>query len=220
MVARNRQTRADQKMARRRRRTALSLANIVKTILFLALIAVIVWWLEQTNRQVFVGRAWVVDGDTIIIDREKLRLSGIDAPEIAQSCTRSGKPWPCGREAKKALRKLALRGDFQCTTEGLDRYERWLATCSVQGANVNRTLVRNGWAVNYGGYGPYGGEETLAQNEKVGIWQGQFDQPQNWRRLNRSDAALVQGAQHKGIDVITNRARGLWRSLSKTWSER
>ena len=178
--------------------------DVIITITFLLIVAVAVSWLNARNPQAFVGKAWVVDGDTIVIDDENLRLSGIDAPEMSQICTRKNIPWECGVESKSALIKMLRGREVRCNSGGLDRYDRWLVVCDVDGNDINAALVKNGWAIDYGGYAR---EEAIARRAKAGIWQGVFENPQEWRRANRGDASN-----------LPSRNTGLWRKLSMWWS--
>ena len=77
--------------------------NFLITITFFAMLFAIIVWLDNSNSKQFEGRAFVIDGDTIVLAGEKLRLMGIDAPELAQSCTMNGGNWPCGQASKRAL---------------------------------------------------------------------------------------------------------------------
>ena len=160
--------------------------SLLITFIFFAVLAGIVAWLENGNPTRFEGRARVLDGDTILLGGEKLRLAGIDAPEMSQICVLSGADWRCGEASKQALRDLIGRMEIYCVGQGRDQYDRWLATCHTDGQNINVWLVKQGWAVDYGGYA---GEEGEARRNRVGLWRSTFDYPQDWRRLNRSDAS-------------------------------
>ena len=115
-----------------------------------------------------------------------MRLTGIDAPEIGQTCTKQGLEWACGRASRTALRNYLRRRHVECKSSGTDQYDRWLVTCSVEGVEINSWIVTNGWAVDFGGYAR---EEGVARRNKAGIWQGEFENPQEWRRANRGDAS-------------------------------
>jgi endonuclease YncB( thermonuclease family) len=131
-----------------------------------------------------VGRAYVIDGDTVDIAGRRIRLEGIDAPESDQTCTDvRGQPWPCGRAATREL-KLYLAGrELTCTSTALDRYRRVLAVCTVAGGtDINAWMVRQGWAVAYGFSSAYRSEQDEAQAGKRGIWAGTFTAPSEWRR--------------------------------------
>jgi len=136
-------------------------------------------------RSPFVGRARVIDGDTVDISGARIRLEGIDALESNQSCTDSkGQAWPCGRTATDELRAHVGGRELTCRSSGLDRYHRHLAVCSLpDGSDVNAWMVRQGWAVATGFLKTYGTEEAEAEAAKRGIWAGRFMPPVQWRRL-------------------------------------
>jgi endonuclease YncB( thermonuclease family) len=131
------------------------------------------------------GRGAVVDGDTLRLAGERVRLLGLDAPERAQTCTdASGAAWACGEAARSYLRLLLGAGDITCTPTGRDRYERLLARCAGAGADLGGQVVRAGLAVPDGGYGA---EAAAAAAAKAGIWAGHFTPPAEWRRDQRQD---------------------------------
>lgn len=106
------------------------------------------------------GFARVIDGDTLRLNGERIRLIGIDAPEMAQTCkTATGRTWLCGQAARERLAVLASRGKAYCVAQGRDRYGRTLAACSSPGAgDFGETLVREGLALSY-----YGNTYLLAE---------------------------------------------------------
>jgi endonuclease YncB( thermonuclease family) len=125
------------------------------------------------------GRAYAVDGDTIRIGGTNIRLTGFDAVELDQLCTRDGKDWPCGGEARDYMAGLLRNGDATCLSEGRDRYRRELARCDVRGRDLGDAMVRAGWAVADMQYALALAEARL---ERRGIWAGRFDDPAEWRR--------------------------------------
>ena len=138
----------------------------------------------------FIGRASVIDGDTIEISGEGIRLHGIDAPESWQICKdANNKPYRCGKIAADALdRFLAKSRPTICEARGRDRYRRVVADCSrSDGVLVNAWLVEQGYAVDWVRYsrGEYAEEQRSAQKAKRGIWQGPFDMPYEARAKNR-----------------------------------
>lgn len=130
------------------------------------------------------GQARVVDGDTIWIGETKIRLHGIDAPEMKQTCrTRNGKEQRCGVLAKRALEKLVRRGKVTCKGETRDRYKRLLAVCYVGFYNINEQMVAAGWALAYRKYSKdYVRIESAAKALRKGIWLTEFVEPWEWRR--------------------------------------
>ena len=134
------------------------------------------------------GRASVIDGDTIEIHAERIRLEGVDAPESGQSCTdTAGNAWPCGQRAAFALADHIGQKPVHCISSGKDRYRRSLATCDLSGENLNRWLVANGWAVAYRRYSEsYVSDEAIAQEQKRGIWSGTFIMPWDYRHQKKS----------------------------------
>ena len=106
--------------------------------------------------QPLVANERIIDADTIEISGEKIRLSGIDAPELNQTCKDSSeRVYKCGTEAKKKLSDLVksmLGYPIKCHFTGKDTYGRLIGECSVKNININSWLVRNGWALAYRKY--------------------------------------------------------------------
>lgn len=130
------------------------------------------------------GIATVFDADTIGVQGARLRLQGIDAPEYAQDCGTRERSWHCGRDSIAALRRHLDGHSLDCLVVGTDRYQRGLAHCRIAGDrgddDLNRWLVRSGWAVSYGD--DYLAEELLAERERAGLWRDAFERPSQWRR--------------------------------------
>jgi endonuclease YncB( thermonuclease family) len=119
------------------------------------------------------GNARVIDGDTISIGQARVRLEGVDAPEVGQTCRgKAGASWPCGSAAATALEKLIAGNPLRCDRRGLDKYGRTLAVCFVRGRDINAEMVRQGHAWAFVKYSSsYVKEEATARAEKRGIWQ-------------------------------------------------
>lgn len=126
------------------------------------------------------GRARVTDGDTIRLGDDRIRLKGIDAPEMDQSCSRDGRSYRCGDTARRALVDMVAGATVQCRSSGRDRYRRILARCTVNGSDIGARMVEEGWAVSYGR--DYERQERQARDRGLGIWAGPFERPQEWRR--------------------------------------
>ena len=128
------------------------------------------------------GPARVVDGDTIRVDGRAVRLSGIDAPELAQLCGGAS----CGVAARAALRRLTFSKTITCVEETRDRYKRIVARCVADGVDLAAAMTRSGHALAYRQYGSaYVAEERQAQLAQVGMWAGEFQAPWDWRRAKR-----------------------------------
>ena len=134
--------------------------------------------------RVLEGRAIATDGDSIRIDSTRIRLKGIDAPELEQRCQRGGKPYSCGEMARDALLSLVLRNQVRCRSAGRDKYKRVLAKCFVGDVDLGSRMVAFGWALGYGDYAP---QERAAMAQRAGFWAGSFDTPRDWRRLHPMD---------------------------------
>ena len=130
------------------------------------------------------GPPRVLDGDTIDIRGQRIRLHGIDAPEADQTCLDANRlRYPCGAIATRALSAIISRNTIRCVTRDTDRYGRSIAQCFVNGTDIGATLVRTGMAVAYRQYSQsYVHEENSARDAGAGIWSGTFDFPWNWRR--------------------------------------
>lgn len=124
------------------------------------------------------GSAQAIDGDSLRLNGEEIRLEGIDAPELRQTCERQGRSVACGREAKRFLENLIGQGKVSCQPTGIDRYDRILARCMVAGQSINALMVQEGMAIAYGDYET---QEHAAKAAKRGLWAGFFETPSAWR---------------------------------------
>lgn len=158
--------------------------------LLLAMMLTAAWfygeWSDQRRSVIIAGqKLYVVDGDSFVVGMRKLRLDGIDAPELKQTCKDAQNiEWPCGRAARAALEQLLLDGGLSCTAEVQDRYARSVAACrSISIPDIAAAQVNNGMAVTheFNGMRDYGSEEDSARRQKRGIWRGTFESPEEWR---------------------------------------
>lgn len=125
----------------------------------------------------------VIDGDTIEVDGERVRLLGIDAPEDDQICGIDGASFSCGDAATSKLQELIGQRQIECVGDDRDRYGRLIAICSVDGRDVGQEMVRSGWAVAFTKYSDeYVMEEREAQRAGRGLWQSTFQSPERWRK--------------------------------------
>lgn len=131
-----------------------------------------------------VGRASVIDGDTIEIRGQRIRLWGVDAPEGRQTCERSGQTYRCGTEAANALDGMIAGRNVACAPRGRpDRYQRMVAVCSVGGQDIGGWMVEQGRAVDFPPYSrsAYARQQGQAQDARRGVWAGAFQMPWEWR---------------------------------------
>ena len=129
------------------------------------------------------GRATVIDGDTIEMRGQRIRLFGIDSPESAQLCQANQKTCRCGQQAALALADRIGERTVRCQERDRDRYGRTVAVCYVGGEDLDRWMVRQGWAVAFRKYSlDYVDAENDAREARRGIWQGEFEMPWDWRK--------------------------------------
>jgi endonuclease YncB( thermonuclease family) len=134
------------------------------------------------------GRAAVIDGDTIIIASQHIRLYAIDAPEKSQLCaTGDGAQTACGQEAAAYLREIIGRKHVSCApVTPADQYGRIVARCAVKGQDLGRSMVQAGHALAYRRYGrDYIEDENQAREQMRGLWAGQFEAPWTWRHKHQ-----------------------------------
>lgn len=170
----------------------------------LGLLALVAARLDRVETRQAVGSAVVNDGDSLTISGQRIRLRGIDAPEYAQVCNKDGAGYRCGQMARSALVDLIAARPVTCTGWERDRYDRLLATCVAGAVELNRTLVREGWAV---AYGDFESEERMARDSRSGLWAGEFERPRLWRD---SHGGMVESA-HDVFGAIMNGLRAIFR---------
>ena len=128
----------------------------------------------------------VVDGDTIHLNGEKIRFTGIDTPELKQTCIKEGFIDPCGVTAKEILIVKIGDNKVECISEGKDQYKRTLAECFVNGESLSSHLVRSGYAFAYRKYSKkYIPDEDFAKANQVGMWSMDFQYPWDYRKALR-----------------------------------
>lgn len=132
----------------------------------------------------------VIDGDTIeLVDSNiKIRLLGIDTPELKQQCLKSNNfITECGHLAKNKIQELIGNNIVKCSKNRFDRYRRLLAYCYVNDLNLNLELVKQGYAYAYSNSNViFKLHEIVARIFRKGLWQGEFQDPKVWRKKNRA----------------------------------
>jgi endonuclease YncB( thermonuclease family) len=128
------------------------------------------------------GVASIVDGDTLEIYGQRIRLYGIDAPEDCQTCEdASGQTWRCGQRAALGLQDLIGHRTVSCDERNLDRYGRMAGRSRVGGLDINLWLVAQGLAPAYRQYSrDYVAAEDRARAAGPGMWVGRLEPPWEW----------------------------------------
>ena len=127
----------------------------------------------------------VIDGDTIHLKGEKIRFTGIDTPELKQTCIKEGIENKCGVTAKQILINKIGNNTVECISQGKDRYKRTLAECFVNNESLSSYLVRSGYAFAYRKYSKkFIEDENYAKINQLGMWSMKFDYPWDFRKNN------------------------------------
>ena len=136
----------------------------------------------------FSGKISVIDGDSIRVGEKEVRLFGIDAPEYSQTCFNAKKQeYNCGHISREFLFKLANKKEANCFYAEKDKYDRYLSKCSIDKLSINEEIIKNGMAVIYNfteADEKMKNLEAEAKTKKLGIWQGAFQLPREYRKEN------------------------------------
>ena len=133
----------------------------------------------------FADSLRVVDGDTIVLNGEKIRFTGIDTPELKQTCLQDDQELDCGMTAKMLLVKKIGNNTPECIREGKDVYKRTLAECFINGESLSSFLVRSGYAFAYRKYSKkFIKDEDFAKANKLGMWAMTFQYPWDFRKAS------------------------------------
>jgi endonuclease YncB( thermonuclease family) len=152
-----------------------------KNPIFLTSILSLVFLL--TFNQVKSQELKIVDGDTIYLNGEKIRFSGIDTPELKQTCIKDGTKNTCGITAKQMLINKIGNNIVECISEGKDQYKRTLAECFVNNESLSSYLVRSGYAFAYRRYSKkFIIDEDYAKSNQLGMWSMKFVYPWDYRK--------------------------------------
>ena len=127
----------------------------------------------------------IIDGDTIHLNNEKIRFTGIDTPELKQTCNKNSEIIYCGIKARQLLIDKIGKDKVICVREGKDQYKRTLAECFINDLSLSSYLVKSGYAFAYRKYSKkFISEEDFARFNKLGMWSMKFEYPWDWRKKN------------------------------------
>ena len=168
------------------------LNQILVSLIFIILIYLKSISFAQT-KELISKNISVIDGDTILLDNNKIRFSGIDAPESyfrgkRQVCLQNEKKIFCGEEAKKKLIQKIGKRIVKCVPEkDRDFYNRILAECFIKSESLSIYMVKNGYAFDYPRYSKkkFATFQNFAKENKLGMWKMKFEFPWIWRKKNR-----------------------------------
>tara|TARA_B100002052_G_scaffold296179_1_gene324072 strand:- start:221 stop:730 length:510 start_codon:yes stop_codon:yes gene_type:complete len=146
----------------------------------------------SAEEKIISGKAKITDGDTIVINQSKIRFFGIDAPEKKQICKKNylkflifnfKKNYECGKVSSIKLKNKIKGKNIRCVVKKKDKYKRYLGICYLGKEDLSSWLVKNGYAVAYQKYSKkYLLDEQYAKNNTLGLWDGTFLRPEEWRR--------------------------------------
>jgi endonuclease YncB( thermonuclease family) len=163
--------------------------NTMRTIL-----AVLALLLAATSAlaQSVSGTVTVKDGDSLLVGGVEVRVWGIDAPEGNQACGLPDKPWHCGSAATEVMRQLAEGKHANCERKDVDRYQRVVARCYVDGVDLSSAMVEGGHALAFRRYSlDYVPHEDRARLAGRGMWAGPFMAPWDWRAMKRARPTMA-----------------------------
>ena len=140
---------------------------------------------QPISAETLSGPAIAVDGDTLDMTGQRIRLLHIDAPESAQTCRRADADWSCGASASAGLAELVAGASVQCSSAKRDVYDRLLATCRAESFDVAELLLGHGLAIaDHNAPEHYLMAEARAKGAKLGLWASEFQTPADWRKAN------------------------------------
>ena len=140
------------------------------------------------NTEMTVQISDITDGDSLRAGSLRLRLFGIDAPELQQTCqSAEGEDYACGIVARNRMRDIVPIGTYlRCTHMDTDRYKRLIVACANQKGDIAEQLIAEGFAIAHRYYSKrYVPAELHARKNRLGLWAGTFQDPYEYRRAQR-----------------------------------
>lgn len=168
----------------------------MRVFLLLMSVAALSAPIGEAKAQIIYGNPNAVDGDTLDFGGGRVRLFGIDAPERSQTCQRASGAWECGADATALLASLIEGRRVQCEKRDTDRYGRPVAICSAGGIDLSEAMARTGFAIALERFSTdYVAMAEQARTARLGIWEGTFQEPAEFRAKDR--AYLAETAEYE-----------------------
>lgn len=166
------------------------------------------------------GPARAADGDSLDLSGISVRLFGVDAPELAQSCERGGASWACGKQAASKLASLVAGTPVMCEQKDIDDYGRIVATCRAGSVDLGGALVDAGLAVALPHFSDrYVAAEARARAAGLGIWNGKFQMPADYRAAHPRPGRRMPGVLRDAAPVRAPVPAGVYfRNCKEAWA--
>ena len=161
------------------------------------------------GEQVFSGAIEVIDGDTFDVGHTRLRLYGVDAPEIGQTCTNAGgAAWDCGTWVRDQVRARFEGQKARCEEVVQDLYGCSVARCTLRGKDMGRVLVQEGLALAHRKYSmAYDLDEKGAVVAGRGLHAHVMARPEEYRRAVRAERVAQKPAPDPACAIKGNISR-------------
>jgi endonuclease YncB( thermonuclease family) len=164
------------------------------------------------HAQTYVGQAVAVDGDTLDMTGQRVRLFGVDAVELGQTCDRAGpdgaEAWRCGEDARAQLGELVAGKMVACETRDVDVYGRVVAVCRAGRVDLSQAMAWAGFAVALEDFSrAYVPAVEAARAQRTGIWASEFAEPGAWRAANPGEQPPVRAVRREADDAVHPAAR-------------
>lgn len=154
------------------------------------------------NYPATTGISRVVSGDTLTLNNRVIKLFGVAAPDISQTCAdASGRGYKCGQQAIAWLSSWLADNEIKCHVLGQDDRGVLTAVCMLGPYDIGAALINAGWAVadtrQTQVYVPY---QNQALTNKRGLWQGEFYMPWDWEKIQarKANVKVIRSKKSSG----------------------
>ena len=118
---------------------------------------------------------------------------------------------------EELLESLVENKEIKCKQKNIDKYKRIIATCYIDEINLNKEMVKSGWAIAYRYYSKkYINDELFAQKNKLGMWQGSFIEPRKWRKNTKNENTIYSRLVYFVLTLaISSPCLSKWKKLEE-----